>query len=316
MPCYHPLRAFEAGRSEDGKKVLSWKRNGTEGVELFLPCGQCIGCRLERSRQWAVRCMHEADMHDANCFITLTYDEAHLPMGGSLVLEDWQGFMKRLRKKVGFPLRFFHAGEYGERQGRPHYHALLFGYDFPDKVFLREENGCKLFSSPSLIETWGKGLAVIGALTFESAAYVARYCLKKVTGDASEEAYTDCVTGVMRRPEYCTMSRRPGIGHGWFKEFRRDVFPSDEVIVRGKSCKPPRYYEKLLDKVDPEGLESVKMEREAEAVKGVRESFRNVYDGSRFAAGSVVVSVSDSARLERAEKLKRASIRSMSRRLE
>lgn len=193
-------------------------------------------------------------MHEVNSFVTLTYEKA--PLCGSLCIRHFQLFMKQLRKQLGLKkVRFFHAGEYGEENGRPHYHVAFFGLDFDDKVLLSERDGIRLYTSPALGKVWGRGFVVVGQLTYESAAYVARYCLKKVNGPCSEKHYGG------RRPEYTTMSRNPGIGRTWFDEFHKDVYPSDEVLVNGKSYKPPRFYDKLLDKMDPEKLESVKMQR-------------------------------------------------------
>lgn len=145
---------------------------------MTVSCGQCIGCRLERSRQWAVRCMHEKQMHDDACFITLTYDDDNLPFGETLVLSDWQKFMKRLVKKNG-PIRFYHCGEYGDDTNRPHYHAILFGYRPDDPELFSTSGETKLYASPSLRNTWGMGHCTFGDATFETAAYVARYITKK-----------------------------------------------------------------------------------------------------------------------------------------
>jgi len=258
VPCYHPIGAWQRGKGAP----LSFHE--PVGVHLQVPCGQCIGCRLERSRQWAVRIMHEASLHDDNCFLTLTYSDANLPSDGSLRVRDFQLFAKRLRKRAG-SFRFFHCGEYGEESSRPHYHACMFGIDFPDKRIYSESLGNKLYESEFLDEVWGLGAVRIGSLTFESAAYVARYVLKKVTGDAAEEHYkrVDLVTGAeySLQPEYVTMSRRPGIGREWFERFGNEVYPSDNVIARGFPSKPPRYYDSLLEAVAPDVLESVKDSR-------------------------------------------------------
>lgn len=207
-----------------------------------------------------MRCMHEADMHEVNSFVTLTYER--VPLCESLCVRHFQDFMKRLRKELaaeGKRVRFFHAGEYGEENGRPHYHVAFFGLDFADKVLISERDGIKLYTSPTLERVWGRGFVTVGQLTYESAAYVARYCLKKVTGEKAEVHYGG------RRPEYTTMSRKPGIGAAWFGKFHGDVFPSDEVVVGGRCYKPPRYYENLLDKMNSDLLDSIKMERQAES---------------------------------------------------
>jgi len=148
--------------------------------------------------------MHEASLHERNCFITLTYDDAHLPVGGSLVPEHFVLFMKRLRFKYGDGIRFFHCGEYGERLGRPHHHCLLFNHDFSDKVVLRGSGVSQLFSSVELDGLWPYGFSSIGTCTFQSAGYIARYTLKKVKGPGAVYHYKG------RVPEYLTMSRRPG----------------------------------------------------------------------------------------------------------
>lgn len=229
-------------------------------MPVEVPCGQCIGCRLERSRQWAIRCVHEAQLHSENCFITLTYNNDHLPADGSLDVTHWQKFMKRLRKKYGDGIRFFHCGEYGHQLGRPHYHACIFGFDFPDKVLWKQSpSGERLYRSASLESLWPFGYSSVGTLTFESAAYVARYIMKKHLGQGADDHYGG------KKPEYTTMSRRPGIAAGWFEKFKGDVYPSDEVILRGKAMKPPKYYDGLYEVLDPDAFEKMKVKRKKSA---------------------------------------------------
>jgi len=203
--------------------------------------------------------MHESQLHACSSFLTLTYRPESLPADGSLNKKHFQDFMKRLRERLGISLRYFHCGEYGEKFARPHYHCILFGYDFPDRVFYRPAEGGALYTSSLLDDVWGHGHCIIGDVTFESAAYVARYVTKKVTGMAADGHYLrfDPESGEIhenpdgslarRQPEYVTMSRRPGIAADWFKLFQRDVYPSDEVIARGVSCRPPRFYDKLFE---------------------------------------------------------------------
>lgn len=252
MPCFHPITAYR----NDGGDIVFFDRSG--GREIKLPCGQCIGCRLERSRQWAVRCMHEASMYDNNSFVTLTYDDDHVPHDFSLHYRDFQLFMKKLRKSVGF-VRFFMCGEYGEQTSRPHFHACLFGYRPGDLYYWRKlPSGFDSYRSPSLEAIWTDGACEVGDVTYESAAYVGRYCLKKVTGSAAKEHYSavDGSTGEIyeRRPEFARMSLKPGIGRTWFDRYRDEVFPRDRVVVRGVECKPPRYYKKVYDSIS--GVES------------------------------------------------------------
>lgn len=200
--------------------------------------------------------MHERQMHDLAVFVTLTYDDENLPQDGSLDYEHWQLFMKRLRKAhEPAKLRFYHCGEYGETTRRPHYHAILFGIDFPDKKEIKKSGVETLYQSETLDKIWGKGHCWIGNVTFDSCAYVSRYVTKKVTGDqaASHYTVTNPETGEIYqlKPEYSTMSRRPGIGASWYALFKIDVFPSDEAVVRGRITKPPKYYLKLLAQQDP-----------------------------------------------------------------
>jgi len=278
MPCYRPLQAWrQPGALKPGEARMVFSKHDPCMKAIDLPCGQCLGCRLERSRRWAVRIMHEAQMHECNSFLTLTYDEKCVPPGGTLRVEDFQLFMKRLRRGSSGPLRFFHCGEYGDDGERPHYHCCLFGEDFrSDRVFYKKtKRGDELFTSPRLSEAWGNGNVWIGELTFESAAYVARYCLKKaqIAGKAGESlddrlsAYSKWLAG--RKPEYVTMSRRPGIGSGWFARYGDEVFPSDEVVVRRSASYvamlPPPFYDKLLEKADPALFEQVKKARRREA---------------------------------------------------
>ncbi len=232
---------------------------------MELACGQCIGCRLERSRQWALRCVHEAQLHEQNCFITLTYRPEDVPTDGSVDVTHWQKFAKRLRKRVG-PFRFFHVGEYGDENYRPHYHACVFGLDFSgDRLLVKEEGENKTFTSETLESVWGLGFTMLGMLTQKSAAYVARYCLKKATGELGREKYRriDVETGEEYhvRPEYVTMSRRPGLGSGWYEKFRDDVYPDDSVVHDGRFHRPPKYYDGLLEREDPQLLASLKSKR-------------------------------------------------------
>lgn len=263
MPCYHPIAAWKA---PTGVKFHPIK----DAAPIQLPCGRCIGCRLERSRQWAVRLMHESRSHQRSCFITLTYSKEHLPMNGSLVKEDFQLFMKKLRKKI-FPrkVRFFHCGEYGDKLGRPHYHAILFGVDFLSTKYGSEtsHDGFSLYCSSELDALWGNGIAKIGPVNFETCAYVARYCVKKVNGSMADEHYSKIhkETGevIKIEPEYCTMSRRPGIGALHFDRYSNEIYLRDEITSRGgHKSKPPRFYDKLLARQNKDKYEDVKDLRE------------------------------------------------------
>jgi hypothetical protein len=277
MACYYPLNGYRSKLPNPSGKY-SVKFNASEGDihrPMDVPCGQCIGCRLDKSRQWAIRCMHEASLHRKNCFITLTYNPKNLPKSRSLNKKHFQNFMKRLRKRfpreIGDSIRYYHCGEYGERLSRPHYHACMFNFDLPDLEFLTTNNGSHYYTSKILEETWGKGFCMVGEVTFKSAAYVARYIIKKQTGEDAEEHYQfiNEKTGQVwpLQPEYTTMSRRPGIGKKWLEKFKDDVYPHDYVVVNGSKMKVPSYYDKLFESMDPEEYEKLKTKREEYAKK-------------------------------------------------
>lgn len=270
MPCYHPITAYWSHEINDsGKRSLVFNPNqGIPDNPLQIACGQCIGCKLEKSRQWAVRCLHEASLYDHNQYVTLTYNDENLPKDGNLQLEDFQKFMKRLRKKKGNNIRYFHCGEYGDQYKRPHYHALLFNVNFKDKQIIKNnQQGDPLYTSQELLNIWQKGHVLIGDVTFQSAAYVARYITKKITGKDALHHYNniDLQTGEVLKeltPEYTTMSRRPGIAYQWYEKFKTDVFPDDFVVVNGKKVSTPKYYLNRLEKEDPEAFEDIKFRRE------------------------------------------------------
>lgn len=264
MPCFKPLEAF---RTDDGQIVFS-DRGGHRPVSF--PCGQCIGCRVQRSQAWATRIMHEASQHDASCFLTLTYSDEQLPGDGSLRYRDFQKFMRRLRKNRP-KVRFFMCGEYGDQLSRPHYHACVFGLHFADQVLFSESGGNRLYTSAELDSLWRHGFATIGALSFESAAYVARYCLKKVTGDRAEAHYQrlSLVTGEIYsvEPEFARMSLKPGIGANWFDRYHADIFTTDAAIVGGRRFKPPRYYDKRFTELHGTAFDSVSYARFLKSVE-------------------------------------------------
>lgn len=271
MTCFRPLEGYRSRTvNQNGKRPIVFKLvDALNDRPVKVPCGQCIGCRLEKSRQWAMRCMHEASLYEDNCFLTLTYDDEHLPKDLSLDVREFQLFMKRFRFECGAGIRFFHCGEYGERYGRPHYHAIIFNYDFPDKVLFKRSNGFALYTSDILSRLWSNGYAVIGDVTFDSAAYVARYVMKKVTGEASDEHYKVIVDGqeFNKRPEYTTMSRRPGIGKGWFDKYWRDVYRGDFVVVDGVKMLPPKFYDSQFEAIDPTVFGRIKRRRVVAADK-------------------------------------------------
>nr|WAE43535.1 MAG: replication initiator protein [Microviridae sp.] len=271
MPCYYPITAYrsKSGRSpKGGWPIVFNRREGYDDKIVIIPCGQCIGCRLEKSRQWAIRCVNESQMYTENCFITLTYRDEDIPETLSLIKPDLQKFWKRLRKTIKF--RYYAAGEYGDINGRPHYHSCIFGYRPNIGINNKEMHPvgqceiCRsikkrevpLYHSKFLDEKWKKGIVIIGDVTFESAAYVARYVMKKMTGDQKINYHG-------REPEFAMMSRKPGIGSTWYDKYKTDLYPRDKQVIRGGiQCKPALYYDRKYDIIDPQKMRVIHYRRE------------------------------------------------------
>ncbi len=274
MTCYSPLKGFE--NKEDGGIVF--KRGKNAGKAMELACGQCIGCRIDKSQEWAARIVQESTMHQENSFITLTYDQENIPWDGSLVKEHFQKFMKRLRGQYADKkIRYYHCGEYGEENQRPHYHACLFGLDFDDRIPFSATNEIVTWTSEKLTKIWGKGFATCGELNYETAAYTSRYIMKKITGHKAKEHYQrlDITSGqiIDLQPEYTTMSLKPGIGKTFYEKYKSDFYPRDENPVpgRGVYTKVPKYYERLYGKEAPDTLREIKAKRKKYLIANVNE---------------------------------------------
>lgn len=285
MPCHKPL---EAVRLDDGS--IKFNPRSGEGDPLKLPCGQCLGCRIDRSRMWMVRCLHEASLYEDNCFITLTYDPDKYPTTGSLDYVHFQKFMRRLRKN--FPnteIRFYMCGEYGEKHKRAHFHAILFNLDFKD-TYQRglTKTGQPDLDSPTLSRIWGLGRTSVGPANQDTIGYVARYITTKISGrsqdinpntglryDASYDRF-DPETGEFLykvKAEFNRMSLKPGIGQKWFDQYYADIYPEDSVRLRdGRRIKPPRFYDTKYDSIDPDGFEAIKQDRILKALKNAEEA--------------------------------------------
>lgn len=279
MGCFHPNSAYQSIKLKDnGRSDIKFKTPSDSHLytAIKLPCGQCIGCRLDYSRQWAVRCYHESKQHEQNSFITLTYDNENLPEFESVQLRDYQLFMKVLRKNIKKTsdklIKYYHCGEYGEKLGRPHYHAILFGHDFDDKYLweINKKTGQKYYRSPTLEKLWPHGNSLIGDVTFQSAAYVARYIMKKINGEAGDLHYMsfDTSTGEVIRlqnKEYTSMSN--GIGENWILEYADESFEFDSVIINEREVKMPRYYDNKYEILNPEKFAKVKQQRKTKIKK-------------------------------------------------
>lgn len=298
MPCYHPLIRIE---DYDGKvSILSksdfdsditdyfkfkeknilgrnsshWKRADT------IPCGKCVGCRLDYSRQWANRIVLESKCYEKNknWFITLTYNDENVPIsnyvdtetgdiihGLTLYKRDLQLFMKRLRKNYSKSLiRFYACGEYGSQGKRPHYHLCLFNFTFETEELKKHSinnQGDPIFTHEKIEEIWGKGFITIAPLNWETAAYTARYVMKKQYGKLAEDYYTS----QGKIPEFVQMSLHPGIGRPYYDKFKEKIYELDEVTIPRKSgaikSKPPEYFDKLLEAENPDLMEKVKRKR-------------------------------------------------------
>lgn len=304
MSCSAPLKGFKLGKTNKGKDnyiITPYEcnhievRNGSivkcydRGISasadkvvsdfIEIPCGHCIGCRLEYSRQWANRCLLEMQQHDKNCFITLTYDDDHIKnkwfsklkdkqeyIVPTLVKKDLQLFFKRLRKeldKQDIKIRFFACGEYGDNTFRPHYHAIIFGW-MPSDLSLvsKSDLGYNYYSSDILTKIWPNGFNLVTDATWETCAYVARYVTKKVNGRL-ESVYSD--NNIEK--EFITMSNRPGIGYDYYfgSEGKKcyATFLSDYIKTDFGSRKISRvrYFDKKLEEQDPDLMQKLKKTR-------------------------------------------------------
>lgn len=250
MSCYNPIYALDLGvlDSETGKRKVRilpkradeyslnvLERKFGHGNILSLPCGKCIGCKLDYAKQWATRCTLESRLHDRNCFVTLTYnDSSYLVRNPRL---DFKQFIKKLRND-GIKVRYFACAEPGEHTKRWHLHAILFGY-MPNDLdpFSCNPNGDWTFTSKEILKYWDKGHVLIGEVTFESAGYVARYCAKKTSGDS-----------------FVMMSTHPGIGANYILDNMDKIYSEDKIFGNFgsmKYVKPPRYADKLLERRHP-----------------------------------------------------------------
>ncbi len=274
MACYSPLKGY---RDPDTNGLIFKKTSGVHST-LEVACGQCLGCRSDRTLMWAMRIVHESSLYIdlyGNCFITLTYrnrdqcspeqlDKGYfVPDDYSLNKADIRNFIKRLRQHFDQKIRYFQCGEYGDENLRPHHHACLFNCSFDDMVVYEQEQGITTYESPTLAKLWPYGFCTIGELNFETAAYTAGYILKKITGTQANEHYLRSDEyGVCYwvLPPYITMSLKPGIGRDFYEHYKDDFFPSDESPVPGKGViqKVPRYYETILKNDDPDVHELVK----------------------------------------------------------
>ncbi|AXH71911.1 MAG: replication initiator protein [Microviridae sp.] len=296
--------------------------------QLHVPCGICLLCRNRYARDWAIRCWHEAQLHECdcpglqcvdplrhrgNCFGTLTYDDDSLPKHGSLDKVAAQLFMKRLRKGIDpIKVKFYLSGEYGEKNKRPHYHFMLFGYRLERGVEVPSDSGFPVYESPELSEYWKHGIVTVGDVSFASACYVTQYIVNKKDKIARTYKKWNCDpdTGELNEieVEFSHMSRggsrkgSSGIGAGWYDKFRPEVERNDNVVVDGNEVMPPRYYDYLLVKRDLAAARVVKLRRERKSKmynKVGREWSQEYYEDRRDRMAREVIARRELEELER-----------------
>lgn len=204
-----------------------------------IPCGQCKACRLNKAREWSIRIMNEVQYHSNSCFLTLTYDDKYLPSSGSLSKTALQLFLKRLRKSLDFPIRYYAAGEYGDESHRPHYHLILFGLAPDDEIFKNRHYDRKAKGYQCNMSEWRFGMCFVGDVTYDSACYVAKYTMKKVKGKNAKQHYEDL--GI--EPEFSIMSLKPGIGAQYVRDNRNRLAKREYVVGKnGTKYALPRFY--------------------------------------------------------------------------
>lgn len=263
MPCNSPLEGWKS-RHNGG---LTFDPRQGDGF-LTVPCGRCMGCRIDKARHWTVRVAHETALHEEAVFVTLTYSDNNLPDPPSVDRRTCQLWIKRLRKALGAErIRYFGCGEYGGRLGRPHYHFIIFGHAFrADRYFWSiTKSGITEYRSPLLEETWGLGHCTLSDVTPQTGGYVARYTTKKT---ATNRERLNAQTGEIYQvaEEFLLMSRRPGIGAGWFDLYGSELFPNNFAIINGtKFPVPPYYWAKLQAWAEETGETAI-----VEAVKAKR----------------------------------------------
>lgn len=339
MGCTRPLVRFADGEITTLKKyLLAGKRHNSqlniEGPFLeenlekkllrklkdenaqLLPCGHCAGCKMQNASSWANRMEMELPYHDNAWFLTLTYDNEHVPWSynqglgvnkktGEIIIEnltlnyeDMQKFWKRLRRWLEYherntgKLMYYQAGEYGSKTHRPHYHAIV--YDLPIKPeelkIYKQKNGFRYYNVEWLTKLWGMGHVVVAPAEWKNMAYTARYTTKKIYGKDSKKYYEEL--GIL--PERCMMSKNPAIGMQYYEEHKDEIYAKDEIQLKnGRRAKPPRYFDKLFDlehsnnkplsEAESETIEDTIVKAESEELKAIKRKRRKIANDALFA---------------------------------
>lgn len=275
MKCFNKRRAFKT--SDD--KVHFCKSVHSQ-PDFLIKCGQCIGCRINYAQEWASRMVNEQKYYKDSTFITLTYSPAYLPDNETLVKKELQLFLHRfcmrVKRQGHEKPRYYAVGEYGDKKGRPHYHAIIFGYEFPDKTLFEQSDGYSYYKSKMLEELWPQGMSIIGEANTLTMNYCAKYATKKITGQKAKEHYGK------RIPEFTLVStgrkENKGIGYRYFKDNWQDMYNRDFVYIHSKGkpykAKPPRYYDKCLEKEHEDVYIKVKDKR----IKIMEETYKDMDD--------------------------------------
>ena len=265
--------ATQRRRERELKKMIK------TGTAILCPCKKCNGCIMDRGKSWANRMEMELPYHKQAWFLTITYDNDHVPKSynqglginpetGEIEIEnltlnydDLEKFWKRLRRWLEYhgraiyteykgqtknDLMYYAGGEYGGKTHRPHYHAIVYGLDIkPEELKeYKRARGKVYYTCDWLTKIWGKGYIVVGAAEWESMAYTARYVTKKAFGPNAKEYYASLAVV----PENSRMSKTPAIGWRYYQDHAPEIYAKDSIQLKnGKKCKPPTYFDKLFD---------------------------------------------------------------------
>jgi len=257
MSCNNPIKCYRTVKADEttGKRPVVFRPPVGEPYTLMsVPCTKCNGCQKDRTIEWGIRCHHEAQQHESNQFLSLSYDKKNLPKDKMLDRRHLQLFFKRLRKNTGQKIKFMYCGEYGERTWRAHYHAIIFGLEIDDLTYCKTgKNGDPLYTSKKIDATWGLGMVICGHVSFASSQYVAKYINKR--------------SHILKRLREASNFVAPfgqssqGLGIDWLKKYYKDVYPNDYITIDGNKYKVPKGYDKWMEQNHPEELKEVKRNR-------------------------------------------------------
>ncbi|WNK14340.1 MAG: replication initiator protein [Microvirus sp.] len=308
MQCYYPIRAFQV---KTGTPLFfSPQKNATA---IDIPCGKCIGCRLNQAQQWAIRSHHEAKCWPKNTFATLTYNDEQLPADLNLQPQHFTLFLKRLRehqqRKHNNKIRYMMCGEYGDLYSRPHYHAIIYNFEPDDLQHYKDTKaGHPVYTSETMDKLWRMGTTYWGNATYESAGYIARY-VTKVFSNTKHTEIIDVETGeiIQRVTPYADRSTHPGLGAEWIRKYgKTDAYSHDRIILDGKKLPVPRYYSKIQEREAPLYYHETKQKRRENADT----KDNQLYETEREATSNPWV---DHKRLATHEQVKKAQIKSLRR---